>query len=464
MSRDDDIRALVQVLEERRPAIQRADDYYAGTQRLGFLSPEVAQATQGRLRPLSINWARMSLDSIEERLTVAGFKLASDQEPDAEAWRIWQANDLDEWSQQAHVEALLHGASYVIVWAGADERTPRITVESPRQLIVQTAPGSREVVRALKAWTEDGYGRVVLFERDAITKWRSVAKVPDVGTASYIPATGWTHVETIDNPLGVVPVVPLRNRPRLLAPAGSSELADVFGLVDAIAKLGSDLMTSAEFSAMPRRFATGVEIAEEPVLDDAGEPVLTADGEPVMRPSTQFSPVAGRVWLAEAPESKFGQFPEAQLSGFLDAIRMFTHAVAALTGLPAHYISLSSDTNPASADAIRSAEASLVAKCRRKQTSFGGSWEQVMRLAFLVRDGRLPDGASSMETVWADAESRTEAQTADAVVKLHAAGILPVEAALERLGYSPQERDGIRAMRRRDALDRVVLDLEVPKP
>jgi hypothetical protein len=78
-----------------------------------------------------------------------------------------------------------------------------------------------------------------------------------------------------------------------------------------------------------------------------------------------------------------------------------------------------------------------------------------MRLALLVRDGEVAPSARSLETVWRDAATPTYAQKADAVVKLHAAGLLPTEQAREDLGYSAEQRRRMREMDE-DALGRAI--------
>jgi hypothetical protein len=95
--------------------------------------------------------------------------------------------------------------------------------------------------------------------------------------------------------------------------------------------------------------------------------------------------------------------------------------------------------NPASADAIRSAEASLVKKAERKQRGFGGSWERVMRLAQRLRDGVRDPALDGLETIWADAATPTIAQQADAAVKLLQGDrpVITVRQAREDLGYTP---------------------------
>ena len=91
-----------------------------------------------------------------------------------------------------------------------------------------------------------------------------------------------------------------------------------------------------------------------------------------------------------------------------------------------------------SADAVRSTEAALVRKAQRKQRIFGGAWEEVVALADIVRHGYRRPGRDRLECVWADPESRTIAQQADAAGKLAQIGF-PREQLAEDLNYSPME-------------------------
>lgn len=452
MPTDQDLVAkLSQRIETSRHVMEKMDRYYSGKQALAYLSPEV-KAAAGTLFNVAVNWPRLVVGSVEERIDVEGFRLAEEQ-PDADLWRIWQSNDLDEQSQMAHAEALVHGRSYVIAWAGPDRNTPRISIESAKQTYVLTDPGSGARLAAVKRFTDaEGFARATLFLPNRIVRYKSTSKAPavDYDETFYdapvsAPPGGWSTIEEIRNPLGVVPVVPLVNRPRLLNPDGESELADIIPMADAINKLATDLMVSAEFHAQPRRWATGFDI---PMIEDPEN-----EGEEIPDPDA-FSGVKGRVWIAEGDSTKFGQFNEAELTGFVRAIEMFERQVAALSALPPHYLNINVD-NPQSADAIRSSEASLVSKARRKMRSFGGSWEEVMRIALLVKNGTLPAGAERIEVQWADPETRTVAQAADAATKLVTANIIPADQALEDLGYTPTQIDRIREMRRRSSLDTI---------
>lgn len=424
-------------LDEAAPVLARLDTYFRGQQPAAFLSPAAREALADRLRVLAVNYPRLAVLSLAERLTVTGFRTEGpDAAPDAALWRVWRANSMEDAAGQAHLDALVYGRSFVIVWAGP--AGPRVTVESARQVAVEHDPATREVTAAVKRWAANGKGYAVVYEPERITRYTSAGNVVEAGA---IPATGWAVTEVIPNPLGRVPVVPLVNRGRLLDVDGVSEMADVLDLADALNKVMSDAMVTSEFYARPRRWVTGLEILE----DDDGNPL------------NPFSDELGRVWQSEAPETKFGQFDATRLDGYGDLVAVITQQIGAVTGLPGHYLGLNGD-QPPSADAIRSAEASLVARAVARQRAFGQAWADVARLVIAVRDGTDPSSVD-VETVWANPETRTPAQAADAAAKLVGAGILPVSEALAQLGYTPAQIDRVRAARRGEALDAAGVNL-----
>ena len=428
-----DVARLSRALVDCQQPLSAVDRYYTGNQPLGFLSQEVRRAVGDRLTSLVINWPRVIVDSIEERLDVEGFRLAADQPADSELWRIWQANNLDEWSQLGHIDALVHGRSYAVVWANDDDpETPQISVESAHQMAVEYEPGTRKIRQALKQYRDGDTVTAILLLSDRIEKYKGRASVADPATLE-IDAAGLTLVETLDNPLGRPPVVAFVNRPRLLNWHGESELSDVIPLADAINKLGTDMMVTSEFHAEPRRWATGMQIPQP--TPGAGDGERQRFHEQVRQQWDQAT--TGKTWIA-GQGVNFGQFSAADLSNFVQAIGMLTAQVAAIAGLPPHYLGINTD-NPASADAIRSAEASLVKRAQRKMRGWGGAWEQVMRLAQQVRDGKPDPALESLETIWRDPETPTLAQKADAVTKLLAGDrpVIDVDQAREDLGYTP---------------------------
>ena len=433
MSARDILRGLGSKLEEQRPQLDKLDAYYKGSQQLSFLSPEAKAALHGRLKALSTNFPRLVVTSLAERLTVTGF--TRDGVPDLDLWRLWERDGMGEQSAVAHREALTHGRSFALVWARPDG-SPRVTIESAKQVAVSRDPADRTVTAAVKLWAQGGGQRAVTYEPDRITRWATDAP------GAPADAGAWRVIETIPNRLAVVPVVPIVNGDRLLDVDGTSEMADVLDLTDALAKTLADMLVTSEFFARPRRWVTGIEV---PVDDATGEPV------------NPFASEVDRTWISEDAESRFGQFDTTDLAAYENATKVLLQAIMAVSGLPAHYVGVLHD-NPSSADAIRSAEASLTARALARQRTFGRAWADVARLVYSVRDGTDP-AAVHIETQWANPESRTPAQTANAVTKLVQSGILPPSEALRQLGYTAEDIDRIRSLRRAEALDGFAVDL-----
>lgn len=444
---NDQLTHLLQKLDAPAARYAELDRYYAGEQALAFLSPEAKVALGQRFGRMASNIPRLAVTALAERLRVTGFI------GDDAVWSDWLRNDLDQQSHVAHREALALGDSYAVVWADQLGR-PQVTIESAKQMAVQRDPASRQVVAAVKRWTTRTTTEAVWYLPDRIT----VLRANQTGAT----ITGFTTVEEISNPLGQVPVVPIQNTDRLWAERqftdvsrdfGHSEIFDLMPLVDGLNKSMADMMVTSEYVGRPRRWATGIELTEEPVLDSEGNDT----GETV---ETNPIPEGNRAMISESPDAKFGQLASADLNGYEASVRVLLGQIMAVSTLPAHYIGIMTD-NPASADALRAAEASLTARAEARQATFGRAWEQVARLMIAVRDGADPEQID-VRVQWADAATRSVAQEADAVVKLYQAGLLPVSTALAKLGYSEDEIAQIRVARRAEALDSAGINLTRP--
>ncbi|ODQ85325.1 phage portal protein [Mycolicibacterium holsaticum] len=430
----DHLTHLLQKLDGPAARYAELDRYYTGTQALAFLSPEAKTALGSRFGRMASNIPRLSVTALAERLRITGFS-------DTGLWTDWIRNDLDQLSGTAHREALLYGDCPVIVWADRFGR-PKVTVESAKQVAVEVDPGTRQTLAAVKRWETQTTTEAVLYLPDEIVRYRANS----TGATTH----GFKVVETLANPLGVPPVVQIRNADRVLAERGCSEIDDLMPLVDALNKCLADMMVTSEYVGRPRRWATGIELTEEPVLDDEGnETGETLEVNPI--------PEGNRAMISENHEAKFGQLPSADLAGYEASVRVILGQIMAVSTLPAHYVGVFTD-QPASADALRAAEASLTARAEARQATFGRAWEQVARLMTAVRDGVDPQQVD-VRVQWADAATRSVAQEADAVVKLHQAGLLPASYALSKLGYSDDEITKIRAARRAEALDAQAVDL-----
>lgn len=375
--------------------LQWYDAYLEGEQPLRYMSPAMAVEVQGLLSAVILNWCRMATEMYSNRLRIDGFRYAGDEENDSKLWEVVQANGLDRFFQHAFYEAVGMSRSYMIV--GAPDKPgapPIVTVESPFQVSHIRDPRTRKVTEAFKLWTDQfGDARATLYQPNRTVPLRS-------------DGSKWIVAGEIDNHgLGMVPVVPFVNRPRILRPNGVSEFHDVIPIVDAAIKAATDMMVSAEYHAMPRRWIFGLKKSD--FKDQNGNAV------------SAWSRLASRIWSAETKDVTVGQFSESDLRNFHDTIKLLARLVGQILAAPD---ALAFDTvNPPSAEAFGAMNNERDMRVRAKQVEFGESAEDVTRLVLRFQTGEWDPRALSIETVWADPSSMTFAQKADGITKLMSA-------------------------------------------
>lgn len=423
---------LLKELDAPQARFEELRRYATGTQRQAFLSEESRKALDSHLYRLAINIPSLSVSSLVERLRVNGFS-------DPRAWKLFQASDLDQLAAQAITDALTFGTGWILVWG--QNGKPVATVERPQECAVLKNPADRSVVAGIKRYQTADSTEAYVFLPHEVQHW----------SAPNTNASVFTLVETVDNPLGMVPLVPIEN--------GRSEIDDLRGPVDSLNKVILCMLVGVHRAGFGRSWVTGLELTEAPILDTDGNPVLDADGHPaveVVNPIAELStqPMA----IGENADTRFGNFNEPTLSGFETAVRVLVSQIMAVSALPSHYLGILT-SQPTSADALRASEASLVARVEQRQLAFGRSFEKVGKLLVAVDTGANPADIP-LRVQWAPADTRSEAQVSDSVTKLVQAGILPVSYALRRLGYSDDEVTAILAAREAEIASGMRADIQ----
>lgn len=427
--------SLEKELDARQVEYKRYDDYYAGRQPVMLATAKWRGLFGTLFNGFSDNFLALVVDAVEERLTVQGFRMGADRDTkaDEDAWRIWQTNQLDAWSQVAHTEALVKGVSYIGVspfrsdWPS--DSVPLMTIEDACEVIVRMSAMQRgKRLSALKKWKDDdGRWLATLYLPNEVVKFQQARKLAwrNQYAESWIPG-GWEPRETpgetwpLVNPLGVVPLIPLVNRPRLRG-NGESEIGDLIPAQNAINKTGMDMLIAAEYGAFRQKWGTGLEIPHDP---ETGKPIDT------------YEHAISRFITNPNPDVKFGQFEVTDLAPFVTTIEMWVQHIASRSHTPPHYLLGQSGTFP-SGESLKATETGLVSKARRKMRHFGEGWEESERLCFRALGDPRGEIVDS-ETIWADPESRTEAEHVDALLKMGSLGV-PNEVLWEKWGATPQE-------------------------
>lgn len=406
------VERLIRSLELAQPAIRERDRRYRGQQKLRYTIDDV----KGDLEYFGVNLCRLAVNSVAERMRVKGMKVSvNGRDVSERARRLWLASGMDQSLQSLLADALALGASYVTVWVDRHGR-PTMTPESAERMITSHDPITGEVVDAVKRWYEtDEQGvlvaeHVVHYGTDQIVRYVR-------GEAGRLEVQG----EPIDNPTGVCPVTPLINAERLGDMTGHSVIDDMGDLVDALSKVLADMLVTSEAVARPKRYAVGVELEEGThdgfTADETQDPDLEVY-------DTARSPFGegNSMWTVESPDAKFGQLPGSDLNGYRTAVDLLIQQIQAVSALPGHMIGVSS-SNPASADAIRAAEASLTARAESRIRVLGMGIERAMQVLVAIDQEVGPEEVDA-EIHWSSPATKSMAQESDAVTKLYALGLL----------------------------------------
>jgi hypothetical protein len=396
-------------------------------------------------------------DSPVERLTVNGIMPAGMTEADKESWRVWQMNGLDADSQLGFLGAVNSARSFVLVWGNPDDpETPEVTFEDASQCIVVYEAGSRRRRRAgLKRW-EDGEcdyatlylpGEVWKFKRSRLGAAQKSTNMQDVDdelkrwNLRDVAETG-DVLNPQPNPLGVVPLVELPNRPTLVGEP-ISDVSGVVAMQDAVNLLWAQLFTTSDYASFPTRIVLGAERPVVPVLDESG----TIVGE---RPVDMEKFAVDRVQFFTGDNVRTEEWSAANLGAYADIIETAVGHIAAQTRTPQHY--LVGKMANLSGDALIAAETGLVKRVEEKQLWFGQALREVFSLVALAQGNDSKALAiSAGRVMWADAQSRSIAQLTDSLLKLKQIGF-PFEFLALRYGLTPTEVVDLLAMREKEML------------
>lgn len=441
-----------------QPRMALMDRYYRGHHPL----PDVPRKLREEYRQMLIrsrsNFMRIVVEAPAERLRVQGFRVGEETSADSDDWAWWLASGMGTQAGLSIVDSLVMGRSYLAVYPSPTG--PRVRVEDPRTTIVDYDPDDASLrAAALTAWIDEWTGNVMAEVTTRFTVARWVCRRPQVLASSMWPRSEWqpgwpireldvsqqalasreepAHtfgqwmaqwelVDSYPNTWGLIPVIPVVNNPATgRRPDGESELADVYTTQDRINDMLFNRSLAAWTTAYRQKWATGLDIP----VDEHGNAVQP------------YEAAIDRLWVAGDPDVKFGEFSANDLKPYIESIEEDVQHIAVQTRTPRHYFLVQGQAP--SGDAIKSAEAGLVAKVVAKQAHIGAAFAEAVRVRHLVAEGRdVP-----VETVWADPEFRTLAELTDAVIKQYQTGLIPLRVAQEKLGFSPSEISRMESMR-----------------
>ena len=388
------------------------DNYYRGVFELASLPSTnhsaVAKEYMDLLNRSDLPICSLIVSAVVERMKVQGFRDGGSEKTDDMLWDWFQKSKLDARQQLLFNDSMVFGDGFLSVTPGGD--TPIFRVESPMNLSVQFDPEDPMLVKtAAKVVGDMGW-----FYTDEVIYRLQYSRET---------ITGWSVVGELEHTGGATPIIRFPNR---LDSRGRSmsEIQLVASIQRRIIQTTADRLLVQRAAAWKQRYVSGISVDTD------------ADGNAV----APWNIGVDQLIVSEDVDTKFGEFGASSFKEHLEAVDLDIRQAAAVTQTPPHLIAPSAISN-ISAEALVALEAGLASKVKDRQLTWGESFEEALSIG-----GRMvgQDVAYDTETVWADLESRSDAQRVDAALKLRSMG-LPLPFLLERLGLSPQTNERVMA-------------------
>lgn len=411
------------------------ENYYDGNHRLNFAASKMKNAFGHLFQAFADNLCSAVVDAEVDRLHITGFQGdASD-----EAWKLWKKDRLDDVANAVHEETLKLGDGFLLIWPTLNPNRPTITGQPADTMYVHYDDEAFPDY-ATKCWrTDNNQWRLNLFLENRLEKYVTTSASPTLPSKASafrrfaVAGEIWplAYPPGFD---GMLPVFHLTNRAGLKL-YGRSELINAIPIQDALNKTIADMLIAMEFVAMPQRWATGLEFDTDP---ETGKPIQP------------FKSGVDRIWASGDPDTKFGQFEQADITKFTQVSNDFRAAMARDTNTPPHYLALSGSgaqnpfvASPPTGESQKTAEAPFIAKTKKAQTRFGDKWEDIFKLRLRL-DGRQPE---ALETVWSPAESRSKPDEVEmAVKKVEKLGVPKRVVWKDELAYTDQQIEEMEAL------------------
>ncbi|MGH8876784.1 MAG: phage portal protein [Stackebrandtia sp.] len=420
-------------------------DYYRGEHPLPEPPKKAKDAFRAFQRKARTNFCGMVVNADVHRLRVIGVNDGDGNEV-TDAWGWWQTNRLDSKQKQLYRVALSQSTAYTITGPHPKDPTqPLITVEHPREVIVETDPATGDRIAALKYYYDDidKVCRATVYTENLRTRYVTEERGP--GWPPWT-AEAWSVVEEIGHDLGV-PVVEFSNPCNL----GEEPVAafDAGTAIQDRINLGVfDRMTAARYSAFRQKYVTGHKFKK------TSDPMSGL--EVVEQP---FVPGPDNIWASEGENTRFGEFSQTDIGMYLKGHESDIRDFLVITSTPAYYVA--TQIINIATDSIMALDANHIAKVREEQDTWGEGWEETLGLASRVAGTDIDFTAA--EVRWADPRSLNPAVMADRATKLRSIGY-PLAMVAEDLGESPQRVSRLRGEAATDALLASLAQPAAPEP
>jgi hypothetical protein len=378
-----------------------------------------------RQRRFVLGWSAIAVDKLNRRCNIDDFYDVNGADLGSLGLdEFVRDNRLTSEISQGGVSSLIHAVSFLVTTQGDTE------AGEPR--VITTA---RDAATSTGTWD---------VRRREMTSFLSINDLDErgepTGMTLYLPnlnvmmtKTAGRWVVTRRRHRYGVPVDPMRYRPRLGRPFGSSRISRAVMS-----------MHSQALGAMIRADVNGeaFSLSRYVLLGATEQAFQNADGSP----KAAWQAAWDAVWAVgdddgaanpRADVKQFsGQSPEPQLAH----LRMLAQMFSGETGIPIGELGLIGDANPTSADALQVSRDDLIAEAELTTDGWTPDVSSATTRALTMLNGSVPDNLD-LRPVWRNPIHVSRAQAADAGSKVidKFPWLAETEVGLELAGLSPDQ-------------------------
>lgn len=430
------LNALLAQLKAKAPRNRLRAAYYDGRNAVRDLG--IAMPPNFHRIATVLGWSAKAVDMLNRRCNLDGFVLPGGSVDDLGMDEVWEANHLDSEAAQAGVSSLIHATAFIIATQGDTEAGEPPVLITAKDALSGTGEWDRRR-RALRSFLS-------LIDLDDEGKPTEMVLYLDGLNVSMTkgPAGRWT-VERRTHAYGV-PVEPLVYRPRLGRPFGASRISRaVMSLQDSAIRTVIRSEVSAELYSVPQRVLLG---ADESAFKNPDGTVKTA-----------WQAVLGRLWAipdddgAQNPRADIKEFAQGSQEPHVAQLRAWAQLFAGETSIPISSLGISTDANPASAEAYHASREDLISEAEGTTDEWTPAWRRTAIRALQMFHGwdEVPDEVRKLRPKWRSPSTPSRAAAADAAAKTldKFPWLAETELGLELYGFDQSFIDRAMAEKRR---------------
>lgn len=400
---------MIPRLDKQRQDVEKIDKWYRGQNEEPWMPRQADPEYRALAKLAPSRWLSLVVTMLVQALYVEDFQ--SSDGVTSPAWQIWQANGMDSRQIALHRAAVAHGQSYGTVTPG--DMGPKMRGHSMRQMVTMWDDAAED---EFPQYAMRRRGNRIRFYDDAAI-WDLRLAEAQAGETAKATILG----EPIEHPAKVCPVVRFANTIDLDGRC-DSEIENLIPLAARIDHDTFDRLLVQHFQAFQVRVLTGLVKPDD--ADEAAAEKLRLKHEDLL--------------VLESPDSSASVLPAASMSGHTETRDSDIRDLAAAGQVPAHHL-LGSLVN-LSAEALAAAESGHQRKVTERKHTLGESHEQFLRLAATMAGDVETANDFTAEVRWADMESRSLSQVADALGKLSTMLGVPAQVLWDRIpGWTAQD-------------------------